>query len=179
MWIVIPFVAFGVMAGRNVWPAVMVLMPIAVKALPPGGGAKTPRRESAVLNVAFAVVLLAVGVLGVTREAPLSQERFPSDAAVGALGPGRAFADTAVGGYLIYAEWPDRSVFIDDRAELYGPEGLEQFHDIKAGAGVAELFESLDIEQAVVRADWPLAELLGILEWEPTYEDEFFVVLSK
>ncbi len=180
LWIIVPFVAFGVMAGRNVWPAVMVLMPIAVKLIPAKVTTKERRGgESAVINFAFAVVLVAVAVLGLVREAPLSEERFPARAAVEALDSRRAFADTAVGGYLIYADWPERSVFIDDRAELYGPEGLERFHEIKSGADVAGTFEDLEIEQALVVADWPLVELLRILEWDQVYEDEFFVVLSK
>ena len=39
LWIIIPFVSFAVMAGRNVWPGVMVLLPIAVRVFP------TPTKE--------------------------------------------------------------------------------------------------------------------------------------
>ena len=180
LWIVIPFVSFGVMAGRNVWPAVMVLLPIAVTALPQrDAGNRGERQEAIVINWAFGLVLVAVAVLGLVQVAPLSEELFPSREAMAEVGPGRLFNDTAVGGYLIYAAWPEREVFIDDRAELYGFEGLDRFHDLKSGVGVEETFAALDIEQAVVPLEWPLVGYLRLLGWETVYEDEYFAVLAE
>ena len=37
------------------------------------------------------------------------------------------------GGYLIYAEWPERLIYIDDRAELYGEELFREYRDMRGG----------------------------------------------
>ncbi len=180
LWIVVPFVVFGVMAERNVWPAAIVLAPIAVRAF----NAKDPkprpvRPEAVVINWAIAVALVAVAVMGVTQPLRLSEDRFPVQAAVDMLQPGPLFNGSAVGGFLIYAEWPDRDVFIDDRAELYGVEGFQQFHDLKSGLGVTGTFADFGIEQALLKTEWPLVEFLEILGWDYRYRDEFFVVMSQ
>jgi hypothetical protein len=70
-------------------------------------------------------------------------------------------------------------VFIDDRAELYGVEGFQQFHDLKSGLGVTETFADFGIEQALLKTEWPLVEFLEILGWDYRYRDEFFVVMSQ
>ncbi len=180
LWIMVPFVVFGVLAERNVWPAVMVLLPIAVRAIPSRPSRERKRSaESVVLNWAFALVLVAVAILGMNRPVTLDEERFPAPEAVAALGSGRTFNGTAVGGYLIYADWPDREVFIDDRAELYGAEGLTRFHDIRSGIDVEQEFAELGIDQVIVNADWPIVDDLELLAWNVEDEDEFFVVMSR
>ena len=89
LWIIVPFVSFGVMAGRNVWPAVMVLIPIAIRVVPPSSKpARARGHEPAVLNWAFALLLAAVAVAGLVREAPLDEERFPAAAATAGIGSG-------------------------------------------------------------------------------------------
>ena len=180
LWIAVPFMLFGLLAERNVWPAVIALAPISVLAmrgLP--RRARTVGAESAVLNVVIAAALVAAGAVGVTRVAELSEERFPSAAAIAALEPGRVFAGSAVGGYLIYAEWPERLVFIDDRAELYGQEGFQRFVDMLDGIGVEEVFAQEAIDQAILRADWGMVEILRSLGWKTNHSDEYFVVMSS
>ncbi|MEA2001973.1 MAG: hypothetical protein U9N84_08835 [Actinomycetota bacterium] len=179
LWVIIPFVVFGVIAERNVWPAVIVLAPLAARAFNGGEVKVRPvRPEAVVVNWVIAVALVAVAVIGVTRPLELSEDRFPVQGAIDALQEGPLFNGSAVGGYLIYAEWPERHVYIDDRAELYGVEGFQQFHDLKSGLGVNEGFADLGIEQALLKADWPLVEFLEILGWDYRYRDEFFVVMA-
>jgi hypothetical protein len=179
LWIVVPFMLFGLVAERNVWPAFIVLVPFAVAALPPRARVREGRGESYVINWAIAVVLLAVAVIGVAHPLELREDRFPSTAALAALEPGPLFNGSAVGGYLIYADWPEHFVFIDDRAELYGAEGFQSFQDVKSGLGVVETFEDLDIRQALVNADWPVVEYLELLGWEYRYQDDNFVVMGE
>jgi hypothetical protein len=179
LWIVVPFMLFGLVAERNVWPAFIVLVPFAVAALPPRGQVREGRGESYVINWAIAIVMLAVGVMGVAHPVELSEERFPSAAALAALEPGPLYNGSAVGGYLIYADWPEHPVFIDDRAELYGAEGFQRFQDVKSGLGVEETFADLDIRQVLVNADWPVVAYLELLGWEYRYQDENFVVMGK
>ncbi len=180
LWILIPFVAFGVVAERNVWPAVIVLAPLAARSF--AASEAKPRAqqpEPVVVNWAIAAMLASVAVFGLLRVAPLSEDRFPTRLAVDALEPGPLFNGSAVGGYLIYADWPDRFVFIDDRAELYGETGFRRFQDLKAGVGIEKAFTALGIEQALVNADWPIVGYLELLGWEYRYQDEFFVVMAQ
>lgn len=180
LWVVIPFLVFGVSAVRNVWPAVIVLAPLAARLV--YGGDTEPKAKSdepVVLNWAIAVVLVGVAVFGVAQEAHLSEERFPSRDAVDALDPGIQFNGSAVGGYFIYADWPDRSVFIDDRAELFGEDSFIEYQELEAGVGVAEAFERYGLEQAILDTEWPVVGYLELLGWEYRYEDDFFVVMVK
>ncbi|MDX2344174.1 MAG: hypothetical protein QNL12_10845, partial [Acidimicrobiia bacterium] len=61
LWILVPFVAFGVMAERNVWPATIVLVPLAVRTFSAGvKEAKEIRAEPVLVNWAIAVLLVGV-----------------------------------------------------------------------------------------------------------------------
>jgi len=179
LWVVVPFLVFGVMAERNVWPAFIVLLPFAMLALPPVERVLQTRREAYLLNWLIAGVLVLVAVIPLLRPIGLREDRFPSREAVAALGPGALFNGSAVGGYLIYADWPEHLVFIDDRAELYGQEGLQRFHDVKSGVGVEETFAELGITQVLITEDWPLVGYLELLGWEYRYRDENFVVMTE
>lgn len=180
LWIIVPFISFGLLAQRNIWPAVIVLLPIAAR----GFNARpvrerSPRSESVPINWVIAVVLVVVAGIGVTRPASLREDLFPPAAAIDALDAGPLFNGSAVGGYLIYADWPEHDVFIDDRAELYGEDGLRRFLEVKSAIGVAEVFAELGIEQAIATADWPIVEYLELLGWSYRYEDENFVVMAS
>ena len=179
LWVVLPFVAFGLLAERNVWPAVIVLAPFAWR----GAGAipraeRTARAEAYLVNWGIAAALVAVGVIGLVQPVELNEQRFPTRQAVAAIEPGPLFNGSAVGGYLIYADWPDIAVFIDDRAELYGEEGFRRFHDTKSGVDVEETFAELGIRQVLVSSDWPVVGYLELLGWEYRYQDGHFAVMA-
>ncbi len=179
LWIVLPFVAFGLVAERNIWPAVIVLAPFAFQAVRAQPERTPPSRaESVPINVGIAVVLVAVATIGLVQPVEIREDRFPSREAVAALEPGPLFNGSAVGGYLIYADWPEIPVFIDDRAELYGEEGFALFHDLRRGVDVEEEFERLGIDQVLVSSDWPIVGYLELLDWEYRYQDEHFVVMG-
>ena len=117
--VILPFMFFGMSSRRAVFPAAIVLIPWAARAIPPIPVSKA-RTSSIVVGVAAALVVVVAMLPMVTRPlGELDDERFPSAAMAGALGEDRAFHGDAEGGYLIYAEWPDRLIYIDDRAELY------------------------------------------------------------
>ncbi|MCP4965141.1 MAG: hypothetical protein GY926_07885 [bacterium] len=180
LWIMVPFVAFGLLAERNVWPAVIVLVPLAAVAFNKGPAEpRALRPEPVVVNWVIAALLIAVAFVGLSQEATLNEDRFPVAAAVAALEPGPLFNGSAVGGFLIYDDWPEHHVFIDDRAELYGEAGFQRFQDLKSGIGVHETFAELDIQQAIINVEWPLVGHLELLGWQYGYEDEFFVVMSQ
>jgi hypothetical protein len=178
--VVVPFTLFGLTSYRALIPAAIVLAPWVARAVEIP---TAPRRnESAALNGAIAVAVLVTAVsLGVQRaEAHPDDELFPV-AAIAALGPGPLFHGDAVGGYLIYSAWPDRLVYTDDRAELYGAERFQEFVDARSGLPVwREVFEQHDIDQALLAADGTgLQEVLTASGWSERYRDSDFVVLSR
>jgi hypothetical protein len=180
LWIIVPFVVFGVVAERNVWPAYIVLIPFAMSAFPVRDVQPKPSRtEAYALNWGIAVVLVAVGLIPVLRPIELNEDRFPSMEALDALSDAPVFNGSAVGGYMIYAAWPEHPVFIDDRAELYGAEGFRRFHDLESGIGVEDTFAALGISQVLVDSEWPIVEYLELLGWQYAYQDEFFVVMME
>ncbi len=182
LWVIVPFVVFGVIAERNVWPAFIVLLPFAMSAFAMDGTvreANTHGGASAINGLIGAVLLVAVFLPVFIRPFSLDEERFPSDAAIAALSPGPQFNGTAVGGYLIYEDWPRHEVFIDDRAELYGGTDLERFGALKNGVGIEKTFGELGISQAILGADWPVVSYLELLDWEYRYRDDYFVVMGQ
>jgi hypothetical protein len=176
--VIVPFIGFGLLVERNVFPALLVLAPWAASALPWRAPVRERRGESTVLNVAVVVALVAFAVVGLARPQHVSEERFPVGGALDALEPGLLFHDAAVGGYLIYAVWPERLVFIDDRAELYGEDGFRRFTDLRVGIDAVATLADLGIEQALVTPDLPLIEVLESDGWVERFRDDDFVVLA-
>jgi hypothetical protein len=124
------------------------------------------------------VALVAFAVVGLARPQHVSEERFPVGGALDALEPGLLFHDAAAGGYLIYAVWPERLVFIDDRAELYGEDGFRRFTDLRVGIDAVATLADLGIEQALVTPDLPLLEVLENDGWVERFRDDDFVVVA-
>ena len=177
--VVLPFLLFGLTSFRALIPATLVLAPYAARAL--DLPASAPRAEAGALNAAIAGSLVVLAVfLGATRaETGPDPERFPVEAAA-ALSDAPVFHGDAVGGYLIYAEWPERLVYTDDRAELYGEDQFRQFVDAREGQAVwREVFEEYGIAQALLPADSTgLQEVLVANGWSERFRDESFVVLA-
>jgi len=182
LWIIVPFFLFGLSAGRNLYPAMIVLLPLAVAGWPEQWRWRQmlPRRGEARLNVGVAgVLLIAPLVLLLAAPSGVSEERFPVFAAQ-YLGPGRVFADDGTGGYLIYAQWPEREVFIDDRAELYGAELMGEFVSARHGTPEwQDLFAEYGIDQVLLQSDEGLVRALREAGWVTRYEDADWVVMRE
>jgi hypothetical protein len=90
------------------------------------------------------------------------------------------FTDDGTGGYLIYAEWPDRKVFIDDRVELYG-ELMGTLISVRAGRPEwRDVFEEYGIEQALLKEDDDLTTALRRDGWIVRYQEpDSWVVLAS
>lgn len=175
--VVIPFLFFGMLAVRNLYPATIVVLPFIVAGLVPTT-TEERRADSPAIVGAFAALIVAGGVLGLARPVALSEDILPTDAALAAIEDGPLYHGIGVGGYLIYAQWPDRSVLVDDRAELYGAAGFERYLDIADGKGWQEAFADLAIRQALLDPDWPLTEALRAAGWNELYRDDHFVVAA-
>lgn len=83
------------------------------------------------------------------------------------------------GGYLIWELWPEYRVYIDGRADMYGPDLLKEFEKVyKLKPQWREVLRQRQIEWLVLRAKSPLAVVLaGEGEYAAVYEDDTAVVL--
>lgn len=181
LWVVVPFLLFGLTSTRAIFPAAIVLTPHVAATVAHwsvalerrSGGTRPP------LNVAMAVLILAIPFLVRPSWPGLDPERFPIGVAEH-LTPGPLFHDDVVGGYLIYAEGPDRTVFVDDRAELYGAEHFRTMILARRGApGWQETFAEYGIDQALVDTDSGLADSLAAAGWREVAADEHFAVFAR
>ena len=169
--LLVPFLALAVSANRSVPPAWIGLAPLL-------GRVRIPIQPS---GMGGPVAWLLAGVLAifpffVRADEPIDRDRFPVDAAQ-ALTAERVFHSDAAGGWLIYAEWPERQIYIDDRAELFG-EQMRTFSEVRGTTqGWEDEFRRWSIEEALLGVDEPLIGALERADWEVRYEDEEFVIL--
>lgn len=132
------------------------------------GGGKQLGQGQYLLNW---IVLLTIAC-GTLIYYPISQakdeekanERLPVKAANFVLENGIAgnlFNDYGYGGYLIYRLSPDRKVFIDGRADMYGDKFVNDYIDIYNGnPGWKEKFESLSIDYVICGKNAAIRRLL-------------------
>jgi hypothetical protein len=175
LWLIVPFFALSLTATRAVPPAWIALVPLVALSLT-GLRFGEARRFSLPSVVIFGIVVLVTPFLLVSAPS-LDEERFPI-AASGALDDTRVFHDDRTGGYLIWRDGPDRLVYIDDRAELYG-DRLREFVDVRDGTiDWRPIFERDGIGQVLLPVAEDLVTDLESSGWKPVYQDEYFVVLK-
>jgi len=94
---------------------------------------------------------------------------------------GRLLNDYGWGGYLIWRLHPVCPVFVDGRADLYGPTVLEDYATLlRLGEGWEQLLDAYDIRTVLLPPDTPLIQLLRRDPgWRLRYEDEAAVVLRR
>ena len=174
LWLIVPFVLLGLSSVRGIPPAFVGLTPVlalSLSGLEIGSSAGLRPRLAGI----FAVVVLVLPFLMI-RGAELSDERFPTEA-VAHLDPVRTFHDDVAGGYLIWAKGPEFGVYLDDRAELYGPR-LGEFVEVRRmGIPWEPIFERDGIKQALLRNDEDLKQSLSDAGWVTIHADDNFSVL--
>jgi hypothetical protein len=176
--VILPFMLFGMTSRRAVFPAAIVLIPWAAMAIPALKASASSFSKRIVIVAGVVVVALAVSPLLLNPLGVLDDQRFPTAEIVAAMPEGHAFHGDATGGYLIYADWPERSVYIDDRAELYGAEGLLAYQEARNGR-YQETFDRYGLDMALSRVEWPLTEILREEGWIVRAEDDHFVVFLR
>ncbi len=176
--VILPFLFFGMTSRRAVFPAAIVVAPWAALAIPAPHVPRSSMSTKTAWVVLAVLALVVASPLALTPLGILDSERFPpievQDAIVGL----HIFHDDAVGGFLIYKEWPDRLVYIDDRAELYGVERLLEYNGARQG-GYKEVFARYGFDAALTRTDWPLTSILASDGWLIAVETEVFVVFVE
>ncbi len=175
LWLLVPFLILGLTSLRAVPPAFLALVPLVALSL--SGlqiGSRSGLRPR--LAAVFAVATLAMPFLLIS-DGRLSEERFPLDA-VAHLDHVPTFHDDRVGGFLIWAEGPERKVYIDDRAELYG-ERMGEFVAVRRGEEPWQpVFQRDGIEQALLGNDEHLVGELQEAGWVTLHRDDHFTVLE-
>jgi hypothetical protein len=174
LWILVPFLLLAFSATRAVPPAWIALVPLIGTAIAGVKMGERPRfsQPAAIIFTLFVLV----GPFLLVSGASIDDERFPVAASV-ALEDVPTFHDDVAGGYLIWSEGPERLVFLDDRAELYGGR-LGEFVEIRdLDRDWRPVFERDGIEQVLLKADEELLAELATAGWSTAYEDEFYVVM--
>ena len=174
-----PFLLFAFTANRAVSLSSLVLAPFFLQSLVgiPRASRSRAKNSETRLNAILLGAVLVIPLI-VPLSGGLDRELFAVEA-IAHLAPGKAFHDDAVGGYLIYAEWPDRMVYIDDRAELYGDVFVDFVRSRAGQAEWNEVFDRYQIRQALLKIEDPLAQILAVQGWQERFRDERFVILSE
>jgi hypothetical protein len=172
--ILVPFLLLSLSATRAVPPAWIALVPLMATALS-GLAAGARKRFSMPAAIVFVLVVLVTPWF-IISDGSIDEERFPV-AASEQLADVPTFHDDSAGGYLIWGDGPERLVFIDDRAELYGERMLEYVEVRDLERDWEPVFERDGIEQVLLRGDEELIGELEVAGWSRAYEDEEFVIL--
>ena len=177
--VIVPFLWLGLTQQRSVLPAIIVLAPFAARALIPRKEPSPSTAGSPVVNAVLLLALLVLAVVPFGRDVSLRTDVMPPLEAIQSLEPGNVFHGAATGGLLIYAEYDDRLVYVDDRAELYGVAGFQEFVDAMKGIGYREVFARYDINQALVKAEWAIAPALEDDGWTTRFRNDEWVTLVR
>ena len=174
LWLIIPFVLLAMSSVRAIPPAWLALVPLVSLSLS-GLTLGDAQRFGRVSAAAFAVTVIVISLI-MKPDGGLDEDRFPM-AALPSLDDVPTFHDDRAGGFLIWAEGPERHVYLDDRAELYG-DRLGEFVRIRDGdQDWRPIFERDGIEQVLLKDEEPLIDALEDGGWRAVYEDETYVVL--
>lgn len=94
---------------------------------------------------------------------------------------GAIYNDYGWGGYLIWKLYPQREVYIDGRADVYGDAFMEETLGTMAGErDWREPLERYGVRTVIIQPNTPLASLLRQDEtWKSVYEDQQAVIFFK
>ena len=177
--VVLPFMLMGALQLRSVFPAMIVLIPLASVILRTDDTVRERAPGSPVINKGIAAAIVLLALIGLARPIGRDTEVLPPAEAVAALQKPRIFHGPGAGGLLIWSEFPDRQVFLDDRAELFGATMFQDFLDARNAETGTEMLDRFDLDEALVKTEWPIADELAGLGWEETYRDENWTVLVR
>jgi hypothetical protein len=172
--ILVPFLLLALSATRAVPPSWIALVPLMGTALV--GLAVGARQRFSMPAAAVFALVVVITPWFIISDGSIDEERFPV-AASEELADVPTFHDDRSGGYLIWAQGPERLIYIDDRAELYG-ERMTEFVEVRDLERDWEpVFQRDGLEQVLLSTDEELVDELEMAGWSRTYEDDLFVVL--
>jgi hypothetical protein len=174
-----PFVLMGALQLRSVFPALIVLAPLAAPALGTGDPGRQRSGGNPRINKAIATTIVLLAVIGLLRPIGRDTGTLPPDAAVAALTTERVFHGPGAGGLLIWSEYPDRRVFVDDRAELFGADAFREFLAARNGETGTALLDAHGLDEALVKTEWRIDSVLQEEGWLETYRDDEWAVFVR
>ncbi|MHB8466221.1 MAG: hypothetical protein ACYDH6_03410 [Acidimicrobiales bacterium] len=196
---VLPLVGFlgaGLISERNLPFAAVVIAPILARALsspvaaPADNGPQTPfgGRNGLPPPVVPALAIVAIVLLvQAGRAAPLDLSGYPQAgerylARAGLLGPGHRIATRDVdGNYRELVEGPRRSVFIDDRYDMFPVAVVDDSQTIAVGQGSAlDALKRWNIDVVVwKRGQGPTTLLHAVGGWRTAWSDAKWEILVR
>ncbi len=173
-------------AVRHIPIFVLLAVPVTAMAFnyPLGrSGLMAPWKPTRMKAVASGLVLVMMVVFTATKwikvvrgQAGSEAEAYPVKA-VNRLASlperGRVFAYYDWGGYLIWKTYPASKVFVDGRADLYGPDLLRQFHSVMLlRPGWRQILDAWDVKILLVPSTSAPAQCLALdTSWTLKYAD--------
>ena len=196
--LVLVFLPLALLASRNVALFALVAAPIITRHLDAvlgnrqselGAAAQLPERIAKLVNLTIFLLLVVVSSLQISKSlsSQANQDVIEAKFPVHAVEYLRNIQTTKNlfntynwGGYIIWELHPDFLSFVDGRTDLFDDEILDEYLDSWQGlVGWERVFETWDIELALVEPWAPLRVRLETQGWEIDYEDELAVVLSS
>lgn len=94
---------------------------------------------------------------------------------------GNMFNEYDFGSYMIYSAYPQYKVFMDGRAEMYGPERFKDYYRIqKIRPGWEKVLEKYDANFIIIKSDSTLSKfLLANHNWKLIYSDNVADIFVK
>jgi len=182
-WLLLGIFAAAAMGSRRQGPFfALVAIPILAAAIEKFVAARPARLAAAVtcsaLMPAFAV--LAYQGAGRTNGTGLMPNRFPEDAAARLAKfdvQAAVLNDYNDGGYLLWKLWPRWRVTMDGRADVYGPDLVQKYQQVWAGApGWEQLLDQWNVEAILGRYEITAAQPKHNLYHELAKGDEWMPV---
>jgi hypothetical protein len=172
--------AWHLLTGRNWWRWLTVAERREV-----GTKARVQLALNVLLLICVPVGLCVANVAKVVaKQTTIEEEKYPA-AAVEFLRahrePGALYNDYGWGGYLIWKLYPQREVYIDGRADVYGDAFMEETLGMTSGERHwREPLERYGVRTVMTKPNTPLANLLRQDEtWRSVYEDRQAVIFFK
>ena len=105
-----------------------------------------------------------------TNDYPVAGVRYIKEAGL----DGNLFNTYHWGGFLVWEFYPERRVFIDGRADMYGDQFVEGYKKVyNVRSGWQEVLEQHQVEVALVEKDASVANLLAASpDWEEVFQGE-------
>ena len=96
--------------------------------------------------------------------------------------PGKMFNHFIWGGYLLYREWPEQTVFIDGQTDFYGEALTLEYVQVETlHESWQNVLAKYDVDWAIIKSDEVqlMQALQDELGWTVLYEDKTAVILRK
>ncbi len=183
--VLVPFLVLGLWAQRNVGLAAIVGLPIVARAFGGERRAEDANRLFVRMVAVVLALLTALFTVNAVAEPDFDLRTYPTKAfefledeqRIGE----RIFTSDRDGGFVIAKYWPDQTVFLDDRFDMYPPAVVEEYEDVaKVRANWSKVLDKYLVTLIVWERTSALTQLLDQSnDWERIYTDKDYVVFSR